>query len=402
METSREQEFFHSQGGLNYLAQQTGGLFIRNSNDLSRGIGRVLNDQSGYYLIGYVPEESTFKSVKGRSEFHKIQVKVKRPGLHVRSRAGFYGVPDDERPRPTNIRPARQLYAALTSPFASGDLSLKLTSFYGQDAARGAFVRSLVHIDARDLTFTEEPDGTRKAVIDLAAITFGENGRPVDQNNYTYTIGVPAKNFEKLREEGFVYNAVLEVKKVGAYQLRVALRDARSGRVGSANQFIEVPDFNKGRLILSGLVVAGLKIPDPKKSQGNWASLSQPAAGGQGETDPELDPQASPAVRTFRAGMMMDYGFFIYNAKLDRETRRPQVETQLTLYRDGKPVFTGQAAAFDTSQQSDLKRMAARGRLMLGTALPPGDYVLQVVVTDKLVKGKHRTATQWIDFELVN
>jgi hypothetical protein len=100
--------------------------------------------------------------------------------------------------------------------------------------------------------------------------------------------------------------------------------------------------------------------------------------------------------------MMMDYGFFIYNAKLDRQTRQPQVETQLTLYRDGKPVFTGQANAFDTSQQSDLKRMAARGRLRLGTNLAPGEYVLQMVVTDKLAKGKHRTATQWIDFELVN
>jgi hypothetical protein len=400
--TMREREFFHSQGGLNYLAQQTGGLFIRNSNDISRGIGRVLDDQRGYYLIGYVPEESTFKSVQGQRQFHKIRVKVKRPGLHVRSRAGFYGIGDDERPLSGNTAPGRQLYTALTSPFASGDMRLKLTSFYGQDADRGAFVRSLVHIDARDLSFTVEPDGTRKAVIDLAAITFGENGRPVDQNNYTYTIGVKAEDFEKLREDGFVYNAVLQVKKVGAYQLRVAMRDARSGRVGSANQFIEVPDFNKGRLILSGIVVAGLKMADPKKSDATGSGLSQVATGGPGKIGPELDPQASPSLRTFHAGMMMDYGFFIYNAKLDRQTRQPQVETQLTLYRDGKPVFTGQANAFDTSQQSDLKRMAARGRLRLGTNLAPGEYVLQMVVTDKLAKGKHRTATQWIDFELVN
>ncbi|HEX5734519.1 MAG TPA: hypothetical protein VF131_16910 [Blastocatellia bacterium] len=402
LETMRARDFFHSQGGLNYLAQQTGGLFIRNSNDISRGISRVLDDQRGYYLIGYVPEESTFKSVQGRREFHKILVKVKRPGLHVRSRAGFFGVADDERQRSDDAAPGRQLIAALTSPFASGDMRLKLTSFYGQDADRGAFVRSLLHIDARDLTFTEEPDGTRKAVIDLAAITFGENGRPVDQNNYTYTIGVRAEDFEKLRESGFVYNAVLPVKKVGAYQLRVAMRDARSGRVGSANQFIEVPDFNKGRLTLSGIVVAGHKMADPKKSDASGSSLSQPATGGQGETGSEQDPQAGPAVRTFRAGMLMDYGFFIYNAKLDRETRRPQIETQLTLYRDGKPVFTGQANPFDPSQQSDLKRMAARGRLKLGAELPPGEYVLQMVVTDKMVKGKHRTATQWIDFELVN
>lgn len=382
-----------SQGGLNYLAQQTGGLFIRNSNDISRGIVRVLDDQKGYYLIGYVPEESTFKPVGGRSKFHSIRVRVKRPGLHVRSRAGFYGISDDEQARPADAAPGR-LYTALTSPFASGDIRLKLTSFYGHDAARGAFIRSLLHIDSRDLTFSEEPDGSRKSVIDLIAITFGDNGRPVDQNNYTYTLGVPAKDFEKMRETGFVYNLFLPVKKAGAYQMRLALRDARNGRVGSAHQFIEVPDFNKGRLMLSGLIVSGKKMTAPQER----------AAGATSERNPEEDPQASPALRTFRRGMIIDYGFFIYNAKLDRETRQPQLETQLMLYRDGKPVFTGQTHQFDPDQQSDLKRLAATGRLSLGTELEPGEYILQMVVTDKtdkLARGKHSTATQWIDFEIV-
>ena len=166
LETMRAQEFLHSQGGLNYIAQQTGGLFIRNSNDISRGISRVLDDQKGYYLIGYVPEAATFKSVQGRREFHKILVKVKRPGLHVRSRSGFYGVADDEQPRLGEVAPGRQLFAALTSPFASGDLRLKLTSFYGQDADRGAFVRSLVYIDARDLTFITQSWTAKRAAAD--------------------------------------------------------------------------------------------------------------------------------------------------------------------------------------------------------------------------------------------
>ena len=56
----RRDTFYESQNGLNYLAEQTGGLAIKNSNDLSGGIQRVLDDQSGYYLIGYRPDESTF------------------------------------------------------------------------------------------------------------------------------------------------------------------------------------------------------------------------------------------------------------------------------------------------------------------------------------------------------
>src|SRR4029078_2283908 len=121
------------------------------------GIGRVLDDQKGYYLLGYIPEQSTFKVLQGRRKFHNISVKVKRAGLRGRSRSGFYGVEDDEK-RPVASTPAQQILAALTSPFASGGISVKLTSLFGHEDATGSFMRSILHIDARDISLSEEPD----------------------------------------------------------------------------------------------------------------------------------------------------------------------------------------------------------------------------------------------------
>jgi hypothetical protein len=63
-------------------------------------------------------------------------------------------------------------------------------------------------------------------------------------------------------------------------------------------------------------------------------------------------------------------------------------------------VVTGEVTSFDPGQQEDLKRITANGRLQLAKAVKPGEYVLQIIVTDKLVDAKHRTATQWIDFEI--
>ncbi len=80
---NRRNDLFESQSGLNYLARQTGGFPIRNTNDLSAGIKRVLEDQKGYYLIGYRPDESTFEDATGRRKFHKITLKLKRPGLNI-------------------------------------------------------------------------------------------------------------------------------------------------------------------------------------------------------------------------------------------------------------------------------------------------------------------------------
>jgi len=88
---SRSLEIQEAQNGMNYLANQTGGFLVANDNDIARGIRRVL-DQKGYYLIGYRPEESTFDSANARRNFHHLEVRVKRPGLTVHTRSGFYGI----------------------------------------------------------------------------------------------------------------------------------------------------------------------------------------------------------------------------------------------------------------------------------------------------------------------
>ncbi|HET6898315.1 MAG TPA: VWA domain-containing protein, partial [Vicinamibacteria bacterium] len=77
------------------IAEQTGGLAVFSTNDLTGGLARIVDDLSGYYLIGYVPEQATFELSPGPPRFHKVKVEVKRPGLKVRSRKGFYGVTDE-------------------------------------------------------------------------------------------------------------------------------------------------------------------------------------------------------------------------------------------------------------------------------------------------------------------
>ncbi|HEY0172406.1 MAG TPA: hypothetical protein VGB98_15395, partial [Pyrinomonadaceae bacterium] len=65
------------------------------------------------------------------------------------------------------------------------------------------------------------------------------------------------------------------------------------------------------------------------------------------------------------------------------------------------PVFTGQASPFEGRPRNVAGDIDAGGRLRLGGELGPGEYVMQLVVTDLLAKEKYRVATQWIDFEIV-
>jgi VWFA-related protein len=378
----RGRDVWRNQEGLAYLAEQTGGIFVKNTNDLAGGMERILDDQKGFYLIGFRPTEEVFEPLKGKTRFNKFEVKLKRSGLSIRTRAGFYGFVE-VRKQPAARTRKEQMLAALTSPLTSGGLSLRLTSLFSSPTSKTTVVDSLMHIDASQLKLTDEADGWKKAVIDVVAVLFGEDGQVIDEINRTETVRARGEALQLMLSEGLVYMMKVPIRKPGAYQLRVAVRDTQTERLGSASQFIEVPDLGKGRLALSGVVISsGLDAHAP---QGTAAA----------------DPLREATVRRFKRGSKIDFLYHIYNAKVDRAAGRPRLSTQARLFRDGQPVFEGPPNPFDIGPQTDMARLKGGSRLQLGMNLAPGEYVLQLVVTDELAKGSRATATQWLDFEIV-
>lgn len=392
----RSFEIFDTQSGLDFLARETGGFLIKNANDLVRGVRRIVEDQRGYYLIGYRPEGETFDR-----RFHNFTVKVKRPGLRVRTRRGFYGI-SDEQARPVRRTREEQLLGALVSPFSAGGVRLRLTAIFGNSQQNGSFMTSLMHINGSDLKFTKQPDGNYQTVIDVAGVAYSDNGRIVDSRDQTATLKMSEAAYQKALRDGLVYSFIVPIKKAGAYQLRMAVRDTATARTGSASQFIEVPELKRDRLVLSGLVLSGLKGDDNRNataSTGATAAAATPP-GGRSHEDGAAS-LASPAVRRFRMNSVLPFAYAIYNARLDKSTRRPQLTAQTRIFSDGKLVFNGTPTPINLESFPDPKRIELGGKIDLRESLPPGEYILQIVVTDALAKEKHRMATQWSDFEIV-
>jgi hypothetical protein len=75
------------------------------------------------------------------------------------------------------------------------------------------------------------------------------------------------------------------------------------------------------------------------------------------------------------------------------------LEAQVRLFRDGRQVYASTPSPVSTEKQENPKRLLAAGRMQLNQ-IPPGQYVLQVVISDKLRKEKDRIASQSIDFEI--
>lgn len=365
--------------GSSLIAKETGGFMVRNSNDF--GLKKIADDQKGYYLIGYRPTGETFNR-----KFHHIKISVKRRGLEVRSRNGFFGI-NEESAKPVELTASDRLKKALVSPFGANEIAVRLTTMF-TNFEGGSLLRALLYIKAQDLVFVDAPDGTHKANFDLGIVLFGENGRIADYQSRLVTLTLRDELYQNAVRDGIVYTFEAPLKMSGAFQFRVALLDQASSHAGSAGQFIEVPSLENGRLALSGLIM--LKdVPDTPEGARPESQHSENII------------STGPAVRQFRQGDKVIFAYSVYNAQQDASTHSPQLTAQTRIFRDGKAVFSGNATPVDVISQADLKRVPSIGRVQIGSEFSPGQYVLQVIVTDPLAKQKQQVASQWIDFEIV-
>src|ERR1039457_98153 len=99
----------------------------------------------------------------------------------------------------------------------------------------------------------------------MVVLAFGEQGNIVGSADGTFTARLTPEEYARAMRSGFLYTMDVELEKPGGYQVRAAVRDTASEKVGSAGQFLEGPDIRKPRLVLSGILLDEAR---PKPSVG--------------------------------------------------------------------------------------------------------------------------------------
>lgn len=376
----------NARDGLFYLAEETGGEFYQGTNSLS-GIKKALSLEQGYYLLAYEPDKDTFRSKK----FNKIEVSMKRPDLRAISRAGFMGI-TDEGVKPTKRTGDSELYEAIAAPLPRSGLNLELTAFFGNTSIEGNFVRSMIYLKGSDISFAEDTGGGKKAVFDVVAVTLNEKNEVVDEFNRSHTIKIDAAAAPLISQNGLIYTTDVKIKKAGTYNFRVALRDATSRMIGTAGRLIDIPDLKKSGIFLSGLSLTRIE-PD--------GSFDIPAATTANTAISFAASQAVPAIRRFTRDSVLGYSYTIYNAAKDKATGQPKMLMQVNLYRDGKIIAEGKPKPIEHKSQTDWSQISERGSIRLSSGVAPGDYTMEIIVTDQLVNGKKAVSSQSIDFEVI-
>jgi VWFA-related protein len=383
----RREQLFDSQSSLLYLAKETGGRAFFN-NGFNTAIQKSIDDQNGYYLIGYQPDEETFDAEKRK--FNKFEVRVKnRPNLTVRYRSGFFGVTDDKLPIKTAAAGGtEQLAQALFSPFDVSGIDLELTPIFSYAGKlRGNSVNALLHIKGEDLDFSQQANGTREGKFEIFAVTLDAGGKAIDRVSKSYSLNLTQENYQKLVAKGLVYMMNIPIKNPGAYQLKVAFRDTKNGKIGSSSQFLDIPNVNKNRLYLSGIL---LQAFTPQELQMRMQKVND-------SSNESFKIQNDTANRRFKQGTKLNFGYEIYGAKTNpgNETR---LQSQIKLFSENQLIFEGPKEPILLSGEKHKNESL----ITLGNDLKPGYYFLQVLVADDLAKDKKQTATQWVGFEITN
>ena len=229
------------------LADVTGGFAITNTSDFGPAFERVVRESSIYYTLGF---NSEYDRRDGR--FVRMEVRVKRPGLQVRSRNG-YVAPLGEESKPARVEGARlpAVADALMSATSARGLPLRVFAApYRADRDRST-IALVVEMDVTALDFVTT-DGARTSAIEVSYVATESRGKVVPGRRHTATLSLPQEGTGATFRKRVRMLSQFELPD-GRYQVRVSAGSA--SMAGSVVYDLDVPDFGKGPLTMSGIAL---------------------------------------------------------------------------------------------------------------------------------------------------
>jgi VWFA-related protein len=356
------------------LAEGTGGFLVHGSNDLSLGLGQILRDSDARYLLAYSPENTPRD---GR--FRSITIKLPRhPELVARTRRGYFA-PDDGRPVPKVAVSARtpgttgydpELRKALGSLVPLEGVPLQMTADFVDQAPDGAQVLIRATVDLNGMSF-EIADDRRHAQLEFVGIVYAESGLVVGEvEGHHVDLDLTPATYQQMLKEGLHYQKTVPLRP-GMYQVRLVAREERTRKMGSAFQWVEIPDVTKGTLTLSSVFLFADK---------------NSASGIEAPTSATVGPPSLREVqgrRVFEKDAKLYYWLYAYNPVRDeRGATDVVVQTQIwagTRLQGASPVESVVFAAASAPPTPLTGRVALEG-------LEPGQYELRVLVVDRKAK----------------
>jgi VWFA-related protein len=351
---------------LRTFAELTGGFAFTDQNNIDAAFTRIVRENSSYYVLG-------FNSTNPRRDtrFRNLDVRVKRAEVQIKARKGYIAAPPKE--ERTNARLSRDLApavaSAIASPLRTADLPMRVTAVPYKGSGRNADVLLVVDVDATRLPLVEQ-NGVQTADVDLAWVAISADGRTRPNGRYRTALALKPDTYDRASRNGFRFVSAIDVPP-GRYQLRVAA-GGTTGPAGSVVYDLEVPDFSRTPLAISGLSLTSRLSADAVIQQ-----IRNPLQGRLAATP--------TTAREFDKGDVLTLFTEVYTDGKRSPAHAIDMKASI-VNADGRSVSSAE------QQASSSDARATGGRLPFTTTLPindaaPGDYVLRVEARESLAGG---------------
>jgi VWFA-related protein len=349
---------------LRTLAENTDGRAIVNRNDLATGMKQIIRDSSAYYLLGY---SSTAAPSDGK--FHEIKVRVKRPGLQVRARKGYWALNAEQTSKalaPPKPGPPPAVTAALANVASASARAHVIRTWIGTSRGDNGKTRVTFVWEPTPRTAADRPVGAGEAPSRVSLMAVGSSGSPIFRGrvpDMTVASTTPSLSNSGDAQNGRASRVTFDAAP-GKMELRLSV-EGGSGVLDTEVREIDVPDLTKTQTTLSTPVLFRGRTP---------RDIQQLKA----------DPQAVPATgrefsRTDRLFVRVAaYGAGAPALSVHMLSRTGQVMSELPV---PPPAAPGGDVAVDIPV----------------AGLAPGEYIVEVKAT-----GEGGEAKELVGFRLTN
>jgi VWFA-related protein len=350
MDRARRRLEMTRRDNLRSLGEVTGGFALVSSNDVEGTFARVVRENSTYYSLGYYSTQD-----KADGKFRRLDVRVKRPGLQVHTISGYLAPKE----RVAEVRRKPGVVDVLSNPLAVSGVPMKVVAAPYRGQGEEAAIAAAVEINGSALEFARKGD-VFAAQLEVGYVVSAATGAmpPV---TYRLDLALKPDSYEKARTAGV--RIMLESKLApGIYQVRVGVAQA-GGRSGGVLYDIEVPDFAKRPLTLSGVSLTSVETSGLHVSSGKNMLA-------------EVMPGPMTATRQFSGTDRVAVYAEVYDNIGDKDPHTVTVRTVLRT-DEGVPVRT---VAVERSSAVLNRRQDGYGFLLEVPldGVPAGAYVLHV------------------------
>jgi len=353
---------FKSQETLATLASDTGGTAFFDSNDFAPAFQKIQQDTSAYYILGY---RSSNPARDGK--FRNLTVKINRSDVKLEYRPGYYA-PADFQHSKTEDREL-QLTQQLQSDLPATDVAVYLQALYFRLSDGHFYVPISLVVPGSQIPFLQNGDRD-KATLDIDGLA--KNGQGLTVGTVRDTVKLALDTSQQVRSKNIQYQTGFELVP-GNYHLKFVVRENQTGRMGSFETDIQVPDFKKTPLKLSSVVLASQQTPNAKA----------------GKKDP------NPLIRdgvawvpnvphVFRQDQHLYVLYEVYDPARNKTApaNKPvRVLTSIEFLAGGAKVYETPVVESDVINVPDRNAVAFQLDVPL-SQLKPGNYVTQVNVID--------------------